>query len=446
MICIICDPYAEKPFPKILIDDGTGIKRPLTPNSSLARVENKPLQESLAPSGDWKGFFQTVDASFGISQLILEFIGSEEDFKLLKDAYTSFAAVNDNLTINFVIDLELAANISPTFRKNFLLDWLKDFEEFCFRLRGLEELYLKSDVLKKCIEVLIHVENSDAEKILECKNVLEGYFCEHFHSDKENIESYIENLNQIRSEEFENGHLIPLTDARQRCQSCDELRKYLSYSASKVAENLSELIKYTDWQEPDFTFAKTEIDGKIGYWLEETDASIQIEKFRSTVKKCYYNLIETCLSDWSNVIQNFGDRKSDAYLDRWAKRFEHCGVRKNFDSFNVEQTKCTVTDCVPAYFPGQTARQITRIYIEVVKYETDFLNAVRTKIFEQSESFVSNVNSVSDSWRFDLQNYMEIVWRLEETEELSRRLEKLCSITKRLTSIDCKLDEEKEYE
>ena len=109
--------------------------------------------------------------------------------------------------------------------------------------------------------------------------------------------------------------------------------------------------------------------------------------------------------------------------------------------FCVDKTKCTVTNHVPAYWQGQKARQITRTYVEVVKYETDFLNAVQAAVSKQVEEFLPNVLSVSESWKEDLRDYQEILRRLEEAEEFSCQLEELREITERLTSIKCKTEE-----
>lgn len=148
-------------------------------------------------------------------------------------------------------------------------------------------------------------------------------------------------------------------------------------------------------------------------------------------------------SDWLSKIQNLYEKHSDAYFVKWAGRFLCCKALKNLDSFDVEQTKCTVTNNVPAYFPRQTARKIIRTYVEVVEYEKKFLNAVKENIPEQSAIFLSNVNAILDAWGKDLENYQQILNRLEKAEEFLRLIKELCGITKRLTSIDCKLNEEK---
>lgn len=148
-----CNPYAENPFPKILMDKGDGTKRPLAPNSSLMRVEKQPLKDSLSPSRNWKGFFQTVYSSLGLDKLTLEFTGTAEDFQLLKAAYDSFAEVSSKLTVNFVFDSELAADILPEFRRNFLLDKLSSLKNTSWEWHS-ENFDMP---LKKCLELLAQV-------------------------------------------------------------------------------------------------------------------------------------------------------------------------------------------------------------------------------------------------------------------------------------------------
>ena len=434
---MICNPYAEKPFPKILIDN-----KPLTPNSSLARVENKPLQESLYPSSGWKGLFQTIYSSLGIDRLEFEFCGSLKDFTSLKKAYELFVKSNGKLTVDFIVDRELAADISPDHRKQFLLDWLMDL-----RHKYLDEFNCNSGALQKCIHFLSCEKTSDAEKILECKSFLEKYFREQFQDDANEVRSYIGRLNRIRTKKFESGQLLSLTEARKRWLLARELCDCLSLLSSTVAQEISDEAEVTAWTKPDFFLAKTEIGGNAGYWLEETDASIQIEKFRLAVKKCYGVLIKAYQSsDWLFKIQNLREEKLEAYFDKWVEKFQCCRALKNFDSFDAERTKCTVTNDVPAYFPGQTARKVIRTYVEVVEYEKKFLNAVKKGIAEQSATFLSNVNAILDAWVKDLENYQRVLNRLEKAEEFLRLIEELCGITKRLTSIDCKLSEENQHE
>lgn len=274
MMRMICNPYDEKPFPKILIDN-----KPLTPNSSLARVENKPLQESLYPSSGWKGLFQTIYSSLGIDRLKLEFYGSLKDFTLLKNAYELFVKSNGKLTVDFIVDRKLAADISPDYRKQFLLDWLMDLE-----YKYLDEFHCKSCTLKKCINLLSYEKTSDVEKILKCKSFLEKYFRENFQDDANEIRSYIERLNRIRTKRFENGQPLSLTEARERYLLAHELCESLSLMSSKAVQEICNFVEGTAWPKPDFFLAKTEIGGNAGYWLEDIDASIQIEKFRLAVK------------------------------------------------------------------------------------------------------------------------------------------------------------------
>ena len=452
---ITCNPYAENPFPKILMDKGDGTKKQLAPNSSLMRVEKQPLKDSLSPSRNWKGFFQTVYSSLGLDKLTLEFTGTAEDFQLLKAAYDSFAEVSSKLTVNFVFDSELAADILPEFRRNFLLDKLSSLKNIGWEWHS-ENFAMP---LKKCLELLAHEEIPDTEKILACKSVLEKYFCENFEEDKNNVwrQSLIENLNRQRKEKFENGRSLSLREANIRHYTLINFHRNLCNSAIHLAHEMAGIIHENDtelenrnpafpnWPEPDFSLPEIEIDGVVGYWIEETDALIFKEKFRSALQICYEDLRTYHARRVQKLLDCLNEHTSDFYLNEWAERFRNnCNVQENVTSLDVMDKKCTVTNYVPAYWEGQEARQITRTYIEVVKYEeeykTNFISAVQDKLIR---NFMSSVCTFSEWWQKDLSEYWEIINSLESAEEFSQRMEELQKITERLTSIDCKLDEEK---
>ena len=460
-MCMTCNPYDEKPFPKILINE-----KKLTPNSSLARVEKKPLQDSLYPSSSWTGFFQKAFSSLGVNEFTLEFRGTLEDFRLLKDAYDSFANVNCNLKVDFVFDSALAADILPEFRKNFLYNKLKLLKETGWEWHS-ENL---NAALEKCLEFLAHEENSDTEKILACKSVLEEYFRENFEKDKNDVwrQNRIENLNRWRREKFENGQQLSLIAANIRCSTlfgfhsrlCGE-HAGLDGELSKISGEMANIIyecyfgkmllqeernpASLNCPEPDYFLPKIEINGVTGYWIEETEALILKEKFRSALQAYYDDLKTYHALRVQNLLNCLNEHTSDFYLNEWMERFRNnCYVQENITSFDVPDTKCTVTDYVPAYWEGQEARQITRTYIDVVEYEQEyrskFISAMKDKLVI---NFMSNVSKFFFCWEKDLDEYREIIKSLESAEEFSQRMEELRKITERLTSIDCKLNEEK---
>ena len=452
MMFITCNPYAEKPFPKILIDN-----EPLSPNSSLERVEKQPLQDSLYPSRNWKGFFQTIYSSLGIDKLTLKFIGTAENFQLIKVAYNSFAEVSNKLTVDFVFDSELAADILPEFRKKFLYNKLKSLKntgrewhskKFDKALEKCLALFI-FEKHKKVLTLLTYEKNSDAKIILTCKSVLEKYFCENFEEDIHDAwnQSRIENLNRQRREKFENGRYLSLKESRIRHYSLLDFHHGLCNSAMHLAHEMTGIICETaslSWPEPDFSLPKTEINGVTGYWIEETDALILKEKFRSALQIRYKDLKTYHARRVQKLLGRLNERTSDFYLKEWAERFQlNCNVQENITYLHVADRKCTVTNYVPSYYSNKV-RQVTRTYIEVVKYEqeykTEFIGAVQDKLIE---NFALNVHTFSEWWQKDLNEYWEIINSLETAEEFLQRLKELRGITKRLTSIDCKLDEEK---
>ena len=455
MIYMTCDPYAEKPFPKILIDSGDGIPRPLTANSPLARVENSLLQENLYPCDGWKGFFQTVYSTFGVDSIMLEFRGCVEDFQLLEDAYNSFSKVIPKLTVNFVFDSQLAADISPNFRKDFLLrklNYLKDTKQYWrWRSKNFDA------TLEQCIEILRSEKNSDVEKVLVCKSVLEEYFQKYFDEDEKYRLDCI-SLNQDRAKHFENDNCLSLKDSHERYQLLNGLYEHLKQQESTTVEEILKKVETAKWPEPDYSLAKIEINGEEGYWLEESDALLYIKKFQLAAQSCCKDLgfriidlwaetVETCLYNRSTYayVENLDELYNDSYLKSLEERFRQY-IWSKWNYFNVTQKKCVVIENIPSYWPGQEARKIVRTYIEVVKYEEEFLKEVQAKFSKQIDNYQESQISSIEYWRDDLKNYAQIINILETAKYFSERIKELREITEHLTSIDCRIKRETPYE
>ena len=108
------NPYTE--HTSMSIDwDGDGNLVPISRGSLLAQVERSRLQRSLESHGDWAGFFPMLDKALGKKEVVIEFIGTEDDFADLKRSYDLNSPPHD-IHVVFNYDSEQAHHCSSSKR------------------------------------------------------------------------------------------------------------------------------------------------------------------------------------------------------------------------------------------------------------------------------------------------------------------------------------------
>lgn len=439
IIYVTCNPYLKKPFPKIQIDYGNEIKKNLSANSTFARVEKYPLSDILNPKGDWKGFFQTAHSAFGVDNLELVFNGSWEEYQILLQSYDSYVSVNKNpLAVEFVVDAELAKNISPEFRKKFLVDQLKDIKYF---LDQINECYLLNDVIINCLDCLQRTASSDAQNILECKLTLDKYFDEFLEKDIQKNDLIITNMNIERYENYEKGLTkLSLHDSMRRCY---DLIQFCLFLKNTVIETELGKISQEIFPALDDYLAKRKFNNFLGHWIQERDALIFMETFRLRVQSCCDNF-NIIISNFGDKIWNYLEEKNlrhrrsenpaDLYLENWLNLL--FGETFKFSTADVTPIKIKEIHRVPDYFGSNAEREIERTYIEVVKYESAIVNETVNQIIENFKLWKEDKFKLLEKWQENLKKYQELIEDIIKIEKFREYVEDLNSRTKNLTSID----------
>ena len=277
ILYITCNPYSERPLPKIQFENNDGQKQSFDSLSSLKRFEWEPLRKSLNAHDDWEGLFPTIKKELGVSKVRIIFSGCIEDYQMLKQAADS----NEVLTIEIITNEELAKKNSPEERRKCLSKFLKD-AHFIFGLLNNETLF---ETITDCQEILCKKDNSLLTAVLESKEILSEYFLSHFVRDERFLNAEIQNL--LKEAEIENcdeGFLRDLLHCLpQWFHNLPYWLNRATYCAVNIQTYNALMSKFWRWLRC-HNVANIEINNIKSNWIEKIDAEIFMEECNLRVK------------------------------------------------------------------------------------------------------------------------------------------------------------------
>lgn len=435
---LICNPYLEKPFPRITYDWGDGNIRCLAPESTLARVEKEDLQKSLTKHGDWKGLFPMMVSAWGISEITIDFRGSYEDYCDLQEAYTIYAQ-NHSFSADIIVDMELAKNISPVIRRQFLLRQFSRWEEISWE----SEL---RDMWKTCNDYLTRDSISPTESVVKSKDAMEQYLREHLPEEEKEWDWELERLYGKRNN-CEIKLQIPTEQAETGLVQLWNLVSFISDAVIKKLEPMmNAVVEKVD--PPQFSkVLEMEINGEIRHWIEEEDAFIFMERFRAKVLSYYRTIQEQWIKIWKNILQEMElvgrDDGTEQYISVFLQKFSTC-VMEDDPDLQAPICGCREEYVVPAYWGQDMFRKSVRNYIDISAYETDLLASVQTQLNENGAFWREKLLKLSDMWQDVLAEYSNILQQILTLEKRKHYVCGIRKITEGLTSIDSLLQEMEE--
>lgn len=432
---LICNPYLEKPFPRITYDWGDGNIRSLSSESTLARVEKEDLQKSLTKHGDWKGLFSMMVSTWGISEITIDFRGSYEDYCDLKEAYTIYAQ-NHSFSANIIVDMELAKNISPVIRRQILLRQFERWKEISWE----SEL---RDVCNTCKDYLTSDSISPTESVVKSKDTMERYLREYLPEEEEEWDRELERLYERR-----NSCEIKLQISTEQAETgLVQLWNLVSFISDAMIKKLEPMMNTVVEKVDPPQFSKVlelEINGEIGHWIEEEDAFIFMERFRAKALSYYRAIQEQWIKIWKNLLQEMEqighDDSTEQYISAFLQKFSAC-VMEDDPDLQVPICECREEYVVPAYWGQDMFRKSVRNYIDISAYETDLLASVQTQLYENGACWREKLFKLSDMWKDVLTEYSNIIQQILTLENRKHYVCGIRKITKGLTSIDSMLQE-----
>ena len=431
MIYITCNPYLEKPFPMIQLDNGNGVKISVK-GSSLALAQMEPLGTSLNAHGDWKGLFPEIASVIGVPQVTIEFRGCIEDYQLLKTAARS----SDTPKVEIITDETKAQRNSPAERKKLLNDELFRNRAY-FQCNILREKNLV-ETCEACKKILLE-EIPPVTAVRKIKKKLDEYFLNHFEADKKFLAQEISKLkNETGLKDTpddklaaEIDRLLPMIEILRRLM--EETSATLKRDIYSITQAAAEEISPSNF---DFV-AETEINGVKGNRLEESDAAILIEKF------------------WGNILaycRKINDKMSRAWLEEtncfYLFSTNYKPVEQLIDKIKntlpeivlcqeeIQLDIVTMTYDKPSYWAGNEAQQIVIRYADVGKYERDALNLAIKKICDATRQWQIRLNQVVYACKVELERYYENFRRMSDLLNMREILYELRTLTKKLTALD----------
>lgn len=437
ILYITCNPYLKKPFPQIAIDWGDGNKKPLSPESSLARVEMEDLHKSLTRHGDWEGLFPMIAYTLGISEITIVFRGSYEDYCDLQETYDLYAA-SHLFSVKFEVDEELAKNVSPVWRRQFLYFWFKRWKEISWKSR-------LDDMWKACGDYLASDSISPAESVVRSKDIMERYLWEYLPEEEKEWDGELKKLYKSL-EGYEIKLQVSTEQAKTRLEQLRDLLAGFPETIKKLESMMNDAMENVEPPQSS-KLVEMEINGEMGSWVEEEDAFIFIERFRAKALSYYRTIQEQWIEIWKNQLQelerNGNDEGTDQCVSNCLQEFSAC-VPGDDPVLEVPLSECREESVVPSYWGQDAFRKSVRNYIDVFAYENDLLVSIRTQLNGEGECWRKKLFRILEIWNGYLTDYSSIIQQILVLEERKHYVSGIRKIAEGLISIDRPLLETEE--